>query len=284
MSFSNKRYFSLSDLSRPLQECSATALLDVRYFLSEILQCPISELFSEVYLTDEQYERVQSMIERRLSYEPVAYILGHCSFWGLEFEVNQSVLIPRPDTECLIETVLDNHANEVLKVLDLGTGCGAIALALAHERRSWSVQAVDVCDKALSLAKRNAIVHEVDSSRVSFSCASWEDESFFKRCGYDVVVANPPYIDEKSFQVCRSTSLFEPKKALYSSENGLRDLRRIILLGKSVLENQGWMYLEHGFDQGMVVRSMFYDAGYSSVQTVLDYSGHDRVTFAQKKA
>jgi len=127
-------------------------------------------------------------------------------------------------------------------------------------------------------------MHEVGSSRVSFSCASWEDESFFKKCGYDVVVANPPYIDEKSSQVCRSTSLFEPKKALYSSENGLRDLRRIILLGKSVLENQGWMYLEHGFDQGIAVRSMFYDAGYSSVQTVLDYSGHDRVTFAQKKA
>ena len=285
MSSSNKRYVSLFDLSKPLQACSTTALLDVRYFLSEILQCPISEIFAEVCLTDEQYGRFQLMRERRLLCEPVAYILGHCSFWGLEFVVNQAVLIPRPDTECLVETVLDHHSADALKVLDLGTGCGAIALSLAHERRAWSVHAVDVCDQALSVARHNAVVHGTNSCRVSFSCASWwSDASFFNRERYDVMVANPPYIDEKSSQVCRSTALFEPKKALYASENGLGDLRRIILLGAVVLEEQGWMYLEHGFDQGFAVRSMFYDLGYVSVQTVLDYSGHERVTFAQKNS
>ena len=284
MSSSDTRYFSLSNLSRPLQECSSTALLDVRYFLAEILQCPVSEVFLDVFLTLDQYDVLKRMIERRVSGEPVAYILGHCVFWGLFLKVNRFVLIPRSDTECLVETVLQRHSNDSLKCFDMGTGSGAIALALAHERSKWHVQGMDISSQAVALARENAELHQLDSSRVYFFEGTWDNESLFTGKSVDVVVANPPYIARKSTDVCPNVVRFEPDKALFSSKNGMQDLTKIAKLSLSFLANDGWLYLEHGFDQGSLVRQMLSGLGYFHVQTVRDYTGSERVTFAQKNS
>lgn len=274
--------FSVTDLANQLQQCSQTPLLDMRYFLSEILQRPIAEIFHEVRLTSTQVQTLDLMISRRLQYEPVAYILGKTSFWGLDFTVNPSVLIPRADTECLVETVLSQHDHGPKRVADLGTGSGAIALSLAHERPQWVIQGIDVCPQAIAVAKVNATQHRVESAQVSFSCRSWHDPMLLPPGGTDIVVSNPPYIDSASTEVCRSTALFEPKKALYSADKGLFDLHCVVTLSNRCLINSGRVYLEHGYDQGSQVRTILAENGYVSIETVLDYTGHERLTWGIK--
>ena len=283
MSISPRKRFSVSLLSQGLDQYSDTGLLDIRYFLAEILQCPVSEVFLDVFLTVDQHEVLEGMIGRRVSGEPVAYILGHCVFWGLFLKVNRFVLIPRSDTECLVETVLKRHSNQSLKIFDMGTGSGAIALALAHERSKWHVQGMDISSQAISLARENAKIHKLNSSRVYFFEGTWENKSIFTGKSVDIVVANPPYIARKSTDVCSNVVRFEPDKALFSSKNGMQDLTKIAKLSLSFLANNGWLYLEHGFDQGSSVRQMLSGLGYLHVQTVCDYTGAERVTFGQKR-
>lgn len=277
--------YRIVELASCLQQVSPTPELDTRFLLSEIIKKPISEIFSSVTLTPDEYARLESMFARRMRSEPVAYILGYCEFWGLRLRVDSSVLIPRPETECLVEAVLQQSIDQTARCLDLGFGSGAIALALAHERPAWVIHAVDQSEKALAVALRNAKTHNVCHDRVRFSLGDWKSglPDLGDFC-YDVIVSNPPYVEEGSSFLGQDTHLYEPASALYSEHHGLDDLSHIIRLSPRLLLDGGWLYLEHGFDQADAVCQLFRDAGYVHVGTQKDLSGHERISYAQYKA
>lgn len=279
---SKQRTYSIDDLALRLASVSSTPLRDIRYFVSELTGSSIAELFGHVVLSDRQYQQLESMIGRRLRREPVAYILGHTEFWGLRLHVHPEVLIPRPDTEILVETVLGQLHDADCRCLDLGTGSGAITLALASERPEWLFDAVDQSPGAVECARQNAAHLALGSGRLQFHCADWTMlPAEIRANAYDLIVANPPYIDTASEHISEETKRFEPHRALYAPDLGLRDLFSLIDLARSLLRPSGLLYLEHGYDQAAAVRSCFTRMAYSAVTTVQDYAGHDRVTYAQ---
>ena len=278
----SKRTYSIDELALRLAQVSSTPLRDIRYFLSELTGRAVAELFGHVVLSDSQYRQLESMIGRRLRREPVAYILGHTEFWGLRLHVYPEVLIPRPDTEILVETVLGQLHDVDYRCLDLGTGSGAITLALASERPSWLFDAVDQSPGAVNCARLNAAHLALDTERLQFHCADWTMlPAEIRDNTYDLVVSNPPYVDTASECISEETKRFEPHRALYAPDRGLRDLFRLIDLARALLRSGGLLYLEHGYDQADAVRSCFTQMAYFAVTTVQDYAGHDRVTYAQ---
>jgi release factor glutamine methyltransferase len=207
--------------------------------------------------------------------EPLAYVTGSQPFWTLDLKVTQDTLVPRPDTEVLVETVLKLDLPEDARVVDLGTGTGAIALSLASERPNWEVTASDVYEPTLAIAQYNAQKH--DLAHVRFVLGSWLKP--FGRQFFDVVVSNPPYIDPDDVHMQALET--EPRRALVAEKKGLADLEEIILQAKKHLTVDGWVVLEHGYDQGDAVQHLFRQAGYKQVRTVKDYGGNDRVTLGQ---
>lgn len=239
-------------LTKPLAN-STTPRLDLELLLEAILHKPRSFLYAnpEYGLTSEQEEAFQVLYARRLRGEPIAYILGKKEFWSLELAVNEKVLIPRPETELLVEIVLRELKQEVADVADLGAGSGAIALALATERPTWKVVATDASEDALQVASYNA--RQLQVQNVEFYRGSWcvalPDRKF------DVIVSNPPYIDENDPHLEQGDVKFEPKTAL-TSGNGLRDIREIIVQAKGKLKAGGLLVLEHGYDQSGAVQEL----------------------------
>ncbi len=228
---------------------------------------------SEYIVTDFQVEKFFDLVLKRIRGIPVAYLIGRREFWSLELEVNESTLIPRPETELLVQWALDLNLPENSRVLDLGTGSGAIALALAFERPDWEVLAVDCCGSALSVAKENAMKLQLDS--VSFLESNWY-ESLTKTTYWDLVISNPPYVDNKAR--IPNDLYFEPATALYSSNSGLSDLTKVIFESKDYLKSSGFLILEHGFDQGRDVRKTLETAGYFGIETKIDLAGLERAT------
>ena len=219
-----------------------------------------------------------SLVTRRAQGEPIAYLLGKKEFWNIELGVNQDVLIPRPETELLVEVALEIGADKSgLSVLDLGTGSGAIALAIAKNRSNWQLQAVDASSAALGVARKNAVALEVDN--VHFSEGSWceglADKSF------DIVIANPPYVAPGDSHLKDGDLRFEPITALVADESGYADLFTIIDQAKRVLKDDGWLLLEHGFEQHATLSEKLHAAGYSEVQSHQDLAGHERMTRAR---
>jgi len=229
----------------------------------------------EYQLSDAEAEKLNEMVKRRLAHEPIAYIIGSKEFWSLELEVEPSTLIPRPDTEVLVELILDLKQDTKIDVLDLGTGTGAIALALASEQPNWLVTAVDYSQNAVSLATRNRDKFQL--SNVTVKQSDW-----FKNIDekYDVIVSNPPYIDERDPHLSQGDVQFEPSSALIASNNGFADIEHIIELGRDYLTAEGLMAFEHGYEQGEGVRQLFERFGYINATTVKDYNNNDRVTYA----
>jgi release factor glutamine methyltransferase len=223
----------------------------------------------------------QAALQRRLDAEPVAYITGHKEFFGLTLAVDARVLDPRPDTETLVDwalAVLPNSVdtNRPLRILDLGTGSGAIALALQHMRPDALVWAVDASEAALSVARANADALKLP---VQFLASDW-----FAQVGgvFDLMVSNPPYIADTDPHL---TALrHEPLQALTSGAEGLDDLRRIVSQAPSHLSPGGWLLLEHGFDQAEAVRALLTQAGFVQVQSHTDLAGHARCSGGQKTA
>ncbi|WP_258872613.1 peptide chain release factor N(5)-glutamine methyltransferase [Thalassotalea euphylliae] len=272
----------LTSASQQLADVSDSPLLDAKVLLADVLEQTLTYLITwhDKPLTEVQLSVFQQMLERRLAGEPIAYIVGVKEFWSLPFFVAPSTLIPRPDTETLIELVLANHDKDNLQLLDLGTGTGAIALALASENPSWHVQAVDFNPDAVTLAQRNAqhlaLTHVKIYQSDWFSAVNVQSEED----KFDIIVSNPPYIDEADPHLVAGDVRFEPKSALVANNQGLADIEHIVSEAKSYLVSGGAIYLEHGYQQGAAVRDILTANGYQNAQTEQDLAGNDRITWA----
>lgn len=233
--------------------------------------------FDETELTASQMATLAELLARRANGEPVAHLVGTREFWSLPLFVSPVTLIPRPDTECLVEQALARLPQSPCHILDLGTGTGAVALALASERPDCQLTAVDFIADAVALAQRNADNLGIRNIRILQS--DWFSALEGQR--FAVIVSNPPYIDEQDEHLAQGDVRFEPKTALVAAENGLADLAHIIRLGRQHLLPGGYMLLEHGWKQGEAVRELFRAAGYQYAETCRDYGDNDRLTLAQ---
>ncbi len=236
--------------------------------------------FDETALNADESEKLEALLSRRVNGEPVAHLVGMREFWSLPLEVSPVTLIPRPDTECLVEQALARLPSEACAILDLGTGTGAIALALASERPDCPVTAVDFVADAVALASRNAATLGIKN--VSVMQSNWFSALAGKTFG--MIVSNPPYIDERDPHLAEGDVRFEPLSALVAADQGLADLAHIIDEGRQYLLPGGWMLLEHGWTQGEAVRSLFSQAGYDEVETCRDYGGNERLTVGRRNA
>jgi release factor glutamine methyltransferase len=217
----------------------------------------------------------QENLKRRALGEPIAYILGYKEFWSMPIAVSRDTLIPRADTECSLHWLLERfNDKQPLRVLDLGTGSGAIALALAHEKPQWAICAVDCSEAALAIAMHNA--KTLGCTQIEWLHSDWY-QALSGRV-FDVIIANPPYIAEEEPHWQQGDLRFEPKTALVAADNGLRDLAHIIQQAPHYLTPSGLLLVEHGYLQGSSVNSLFVAAGFSDVETHRDYGGQSRWT------
>lgn len=233
--------------------------------------------FGETALTADQQAQLSALLSRRKAGEPVAHLTGEREFWSLPLYVSAATLIPRPDTECLVEHALARLPATACRILDLGTGTGAIALALASERPDCQITAVDVMPDAVALALRNAA--RLGFNNVKIQQSSWFDALVGQQ--FDMIVSNPPYIDERDPHLSQGDVRFEPLTALVAAEEGLADIAHIVTVSRQYLTAGGWLLIEHGWTQAEAVRALFTQAGYERVETCQDYGGNDRLTLGK---
>jgi release factor glutamine methyltransferase len=259
---------------------SPTARLDAELLLAAALGKPRSFLHTwpERIVSTEAAQAFDGYLKRRRTGEPVAYILGLQGFWNIDLEVAPHTLIPRPETEMLVETALELLPGAIPhRLLDLGTGTGAIALSLAKDRAQWDVTAVDRVEEAVELAERNRQRLHLDNARVLRS--HWFSAVQGQR--FDLILSNPPYIASSDPHLVEGDVRFEPSSALVSGADGLDDLRLIVSQAPAHLEAGGWLLLEHGYDQGAAVRELLLEHGFEQIQTRRDLGDHERITFGR---
>jgi len=258
---------------------SPSARLDAELLLAAVLGKPRSYLHTwpERQVPGEAGERFAGYLQRRRAGEPVAYILGQQGFWSLDLEVAPHTLIPRPDTELLVETALALLPATPARVLDLGSGTGAIALALASERPGWTLTGVDRVGEAVALAERNR--QRLRLSNAAFRQSQWFSALPGER--YLLIVSNPPYIAAADPHLGEGDLRFEPASALVAGADGLDDIRLIIAQAPAHLEPGGWLLLEHGFDQAAAVRELLNAQGFAEVESRRDLGGHERISLGR---
>lgn len=253
--------------------------LEAEILLAEALKCDRSYLhgWPEHVLSETEAEIFLSFLKRRQNREPIAYILGKKEFWSLELSVDTSTLIPRPETELLVETVLAMAITmkTPLKIAELGTGSGAIALALAKEQPSWQIVATDISQRALEIAKRNT--QQLAIKNVSFFQGNWC--AALSSNHFDMIISNPPYLAESEWGEYAENLSFEPRNALVAGLSGLEAIGEICISARHFLKPKGLLLIEHGSTQGEAVRCIFIENGYKEVQTLCDLSKNERITF-----
>lgn len=257
---------------------SDTPRLDAELLLSHVTGWSRTSFraWPERDVSPEQQQAFEQLLARRVAGEPIAHLLGEQDFWSLTLRVTPATLIPRADTECLVETALSLPLPDDAEVLDLGTGTGAIALALASERRGWRVQGSDAMADAVDLARDNASRLNLP---VRIHLSHWFDDLPAGR--FDLIVSNPPYIAANDHHLQQGDVRFEPQTALVAGSDGLDDLRQIIAQAPGWLKAGGWLVVEHGYDQAAAVQALFGQAGFSLVESRQDYGQQDRLTLGQ---
>lgn len=262
-----------------LAPVSDSPRLDVELLLAWTLGKDRTWLYTwpETELTAEQLAGFEQAFSRRLNGEPLAHIIGQREFWSLPLQVNRSTLIPRPDTERLVELALTlSEGKPEGTALDLGTGTGAIALAFASERPDWRMVAVDASPEAVELAERNR-------TQLGFDHVTCIQSDWFERVSepFDLILSNPPYIADNDPHLNQGDVRFEPRSALVAENEGLGDIHRIVQAAPEYLTAEGWLLLEHGWTQGKAVRAILAARGFQNIRTEQDLGGNDRVTLGQ---
>jgi release factor glutamine methyltransferase len=250
--------------------------LDAEVLLSHALICERVYLktWPEENVPTDKLEKFQKLINKRSIGVPIAYILGSKEFWDLKLSVSSEVLIPRPETEILVEQALNKLINKnQSKILELGTGSGAIALVLAKNFKDAEIIAIDNSQAALDIAFENS--QKLNIKNINFVYSDWF-ENIDKNNKFDLIISNPPYVAEKDPHLLGDIR-FEPLQALVAGDDGLKYFRLIIKQARSFLRPQGWLMLEHGFNQENILQELFIQSGFNQIQTYKDLSGISRV-------
>lgn len=253
---------------KKLMLVTQTPQLDSELLFMHALQLSRAELIirSENILSKTEIAQINALIERRIKGEPIAYLLESQPFWTLDLTVTSDTLIPRPETECLVDWIISHIKNrDNCDIADLGTGTGAIALALGVENKTWRIDSTDISFEALAIAKKNADAHGIKN--VSFFQGDWCD-ALPRHKKYDVIVSNPPYIAENDPHLEKLT--YEPVSALVSGKTGLDDIKKIVSSCHAFLKPSGFLVIEHGFDQAQDVEAIFKKSGFTNVQNHRD--------------
>ena len=271
---------ALKQAEQVLAPVSDSARRDAEVLLCHVLNQSLTYLrtWPERELSGVQQTAFDDLIRKRQQGEPVAYLTGEREFWSMPFLVTSDTLIPRPETELLVEQALARlPADAPQTVVDLGTGSGAIALALAKERPNWQLTATDASFAALRIAEKNARRLKLDN--VQFEYGSWYTPLRAQR--FHAIVSNPPYVADRDPHLAQGDVRFEPNSALVSGDDGLDDIRQIVAGAPAHLLPNGWLMLEHGYDQGEPVAALLRERGFVAVETLRDLAGQPRVTLGQ---
>ena len=263
-----------------IKAVSDSARLDSELLLAHALQQSRTWLHTwpEKPLTTEQQQQFSALLSRRIKGEPIAHIIGEQEFWSLKLKVTADTLIPRADTERLVELALERIPQQSFwNIADLGTGSGAIALAIAKERPGVEIIATDKSTKALTIAEENAHLNQLNNIR--FVRSFWFDD--LDNHVFDMMISNPPYIAEHDPHLTQGDVRFDPESALTSGKNGLNDLSHLIAKAPAYLKPGGWLLLEHGYDQADAVMSLMQQAGFEHCEDFPDYAGNPRVALGQ---
>lgn len=260
---------------------SDSARLDAELLLCSVLKCERTYLYThpERALSKVEINSFNELIVLRTAGHPIAHLIQKKEFWSLELKVTNDTLIPRPETEVLVEAALNCIPKESsCSVLELGTGTGAISIAIASDRRLANITATDIKENALQIAQLNAESHQLNN--IAFEKADWFDLKNINT--YDLIVSNPPYISIDDPHLRQGDVRFEPESALVSGIEGLDDIYIIIAGAKKYLNTNGWLLLEHGYQQGKAIRQLLKENNFSSISTLKDYSNLDRVSIGQR--
>ncbi|MDG2297937.1 MAG: peptide chain release factor N(5)-glutamine methyltransferase [Gammaproteobacteria bacterium] len=255
--------------------------LESEVLLAKTLDKERENLYTNNIPVDEAtYQHFKNLLKYRHQGKPIAYIIGTKEFWSLSFKVNENVLIPRPETEQLVESCLSlMKETSSYKLLELGTGSGIISIALAKEHPNLEITAVDISSKALKLANENALSHNI--SNIVFKQSNWFDNITEQK--FDFIISNPPYVDKTQLTKKERANLqYEPEIALFSVDSGKSDLRHIIHESHFFLNHGGTLITEHSFDQKEFCQNQMKEAGFTNIRTLDDLSSHPRVSMGSK--
>ena len=259
---------------------SPTGRLDSEVLLGHVLAVSRAHLYAnpEAEMSTRQRNDFLQLVERRVQGEPIAYLVGHREFWSLQLKVTPDVLIPRTETELLVEIALERiPTDSKIRIADLGTGSGAIALAIASERPYCEIHASDISNAALAVARENARV--LGFQRIRFHEGSWLEPLTGK---FTLIISNPPYIPQGDPHLQQGDTRFEPEAALVPGPDGMSAIHRIAVESLPMLEPGGYLIIEHGFEQGQATRSLLKSLDYQAVETKRDLANLERVTIGQK--
>ena len=266
-------YSALNQIKLLSQSSTLSSQLDIELLVLHLLNIDKNVLYRDnPSFTEETCNELKELIKRREKGEPLAYLTNQIGFWNLSLYVDNKVLVPRPETETLVQSILETFGSKQIRVLDLGTGSGAIGLSLAKERKNWEIVCSDMSLEAIKVTKKNM---SMNSLNVSLINSNWL--AAFKNECFDLIVSNPPYINPSDPRILSDGLKFEPIEALVSDCGGFKDIEQIVKESSKSLHNSGYLFLEHGYDQSDKVISIFENYDFSQIRTFKDLNGDDRV-------
>jgi len=260
--------------------CSTSARLDAEILLCNVMQFNRAKIYAhpQQLVPDDKSALFQSLIKQRRQGHPIAYLTGKKEFWSLELAINKETLIPRPETECLVEAALQMIPDDVaFNILDLGTGSGAIAIAIASERPNSKIVATEINSEALDLARENATIHQLNN--IQFLLSDWYKNIPLQ--SFDLIISNPPYIKQNDKHLSQGDVRFESELALVAGADGMDAINIVLENAKGYLANNAFLLIEHGYDQRVLVQHAFLTNGFKQIKTLQDLSGQDRATLGQ---